>query len=249
MRIPILVVVIVLASQAQADDSKKKPEGSTVGLGTTKAEVRFPDKPAKKEIKDGAQYLLETMGGKAVFLATANPWLGKTDITNKDFVKTVFENAVGGLEKSLKGKKLSDKESKFADKYPSRDVDLDVPGLGIYRTRWVMTPTAFIQIVVAGPKDFVDGAGGQKVHGVVEGQGLNREPGRYSNSGCFTSGGRRQSIGPDRWRSSCARQFPHCSSACQCSCFQSDARSPIHRKMPNLRPLRPLHRRTTISLV
>ena len=162
MRILIMTLVVVLAYQVRADDSKKKSEESTVGLGATKAEVRFPDKPAKKEIKGGAQYLLETMGGKAVFLATANPWIGKTDITNKDFVKTVFENAVGGLEKSLKGKKLSDKEAKFADKYPSRDVDLDVPGLGIYRTRWVMTPTAFIQIVVAGPKEFVDGAEAKK---------------------------------------------------------------------------------------
>jgi len=139
-------------------DEPKKAETTKIELADAKADVQFPDKPAKKEVEGGVQYLLEAMGGKAVYLATANPWPDKTDLTNRDFVKTVFENAVGGLEKSLKSKKLADKESKFADKYPTRDVDLEVTGLGIYRTKWVMTPGAFVQLVVAGPKDFVDAA-------------------------------------------------------------------------------------------
>ena len=114
------------------------------------------------DVKGGAQYLLEAMDGKAVYLANANSLPAKADLTNKDFVKTLFETAVNGLEKSLKGKKLSDKESKFADKYPARDVELEVAGLGIYRTKWVITPAAFVQLVVAGPNEFVDAADAKK---------------------------------------------------------------------------------------
>lgn len=156
------VVFVVLLVMPSWSDEPKKSDGTKIELADAKAEVQFPDKPVTKDVKGGAQYMLEAMSGKAVYLATANPWLAKTDLANKDFVKTVFDNAVGGLEKSLKGKKLSDKESRFADKYPAREVDLEVAGLGIYRTKWVMTPEAFVQIVVAGPKEFVDGAEAKK---------------------------------------------------------------------------------------
>ena len=161
MRTATLAFCIVLSSFASAQETKKS-EATKIELGDSKAEVQFPDKPTKKDVKGGPQFLLETMGGKAVYLVTANSWPTKTDLANKDFVKTVFENAVGGLEKTLKGKKLSDKESKFAEKYPARDVELEAPGIGIYRTKWVMTPTAFIQLVVAGPKEFVEGADAKK---------------------------------------------------------------------------------------
>jgi hypothetical protein len=155
-------IIAVLWTIPISADEPKKADGAKIELADAKAEVHFPDNPTKKDVKGGTQYLLETLGGKAVYLATANPWPAKADITNKDFVKTMFDNAVAGLEKSLKGKKLADKESRFADKYPARDVDLEVAGLGIYRTKWVMTPGGFVQLVVAGPKEFVDGAEAKK---------------------------------------------------------------------------------------
>ena len=161
MRIAALTLAIVLTSFAGAE-APRKTEWTTIELGDSKSQVQFPGKPTKKDETGGPQFLLETMGGKAVYLVTANPWPTKTDLTNKDFAKTMFDTAVGGLEKTLKGKKLSDNESRFADKYPSRDVDLEAPGIGIYRTKWVMTPTAFIQLVVAGPKEFVDAADAKK---------------------------------------------------------------------------------------
>jgi hypothetical protein len=161
MRLLTLMLTVSLAVPLCADEPKKS-DWTKIRSDDGKLEVQFPEKPTKKDGKGGTQYLLETMGGKSVYLVMSNSFPQKVDPTNKDFVKTVFEGAVSGLEKSLKGEKVSDKESKFAGKYPARDVDLKVAGIGIYRTKWIMTETAFIQLVVAGAKEFVDGPDAKK---------------------------------------------------------------------------------------
>ena len=47
-------------------------------------------------------------------------------------------------------------------KYPSRILELEVPKVGPYRTRFVVTPTHFYQITFAGPKEFVESADAKK---------------------------------------------------------------------------------------
>ena len=50
----------------------------------------------------------------------------------------------------------------YDKKFPMKEVDLEVKGLGIYRTKWIITEKGFYQLVVAGPKDFIEGKDAKK---------------------------------------------------------------------------------------
>ena len=158
----IAVFVVGLLVAPLCADEPKKGEWTKTSMHKGQFEVSFPQKPKETATSSGKQYMVELMEGRAVLLSTVNPFPSKIDLSKKDVVKKVFDGAVGGLKKSIKGKTVSDRESIFMGKYPARDLDLQVPALGIYRTRWVLTEVGFVQLVAAGPKDFVDGADAKK---------------------------------------------------------------------------------------
>ena len=162
MRTLAAIFVVSLALPAGADEPKKgdKPKDAewTKVTEAGKFEIEFPGKPTEKVAPTGTQYLLQKTSPTALYLATAAPLPSKIDLTDDKAVKAVFDNAVTSTEKALGGKVVSDKEAKVADKYPARDVDLESPGIGLFRARLILTPTGFIQVIVAGPKEFVDGA-------------------------------------------------------------------------------------------
>jgi hypothetical protein len=162
MRTLATITAICLALPAGADEPKKddKPKDAdwTKVSEAGKFEIEFPGKPTEKAAATGTQYLLQKTSPTALYLATAAPLPGKVDLTDDKAVKTVFDNAVASTQKGLGGKVVSDKEAKVADKYPARDIDLQSPAIGLFRARLILTPTGFIQVIVAGPKEFVDGA-------------------------------------------------------------------------------------------
>lgn len=126
--------------------------------GATKFEIVFPDKAKANPGKGQKQWILERDGGKAALLMQVNSFPSAIDTGNADLAKTIMDGGQGALVNAFKGAKLlSSKEIKFG-KYPGRDVDVDAPGLGIYRVKFVLTPNNFYQITALGPKDFVDGA-------------------------------------------------------------------------------------------
>jgi hypothetical protein len=70
-----------------------------------------------------------------------------------------MEGASSSLKNIFKGAKVqSEKDFKFNDKYPARDMEIDVPMLGIYRTRFVLTGSKVYQVTVLGPKDYQSSA-------------------------------------------------------------------------------------------
>ena len=162
MRTLAALTVVALTLFAAADEPKKDPKPKAADWVKVsdpgKFEIEFPGKPTERASPAGTQYTLQMTSPSAVLMATAAPLPSKIDLTDDKAVRVIFDNAVKSTKEALGGKIVSDKESKLADKYPARDVDLETPLLGTYRARWVLTDKGFIQVVVSGPKDFVDGA-------------------------------------------------------------------------------------------
>jgi hypothetical protein len=124
----------------------------------------FPSKPTEKDAANGKQVLLEVRGGKAVYMLQFSKFADKkAAIDDKEFVDDLFKKTKAAVIGSFKGSKvLTEKRLTFAKKYPALDLDVDALELGIYRTRQILTPTHIYQVILLGPKDFVDAPEGRK---------------------------------------------------------------------------------------
>ena len=131
-------------------------------------------KPTERDSPAGKQYTLQKAGPTALYLATAAPLPGKVDVADEKVVKMVLDNAVKSIQTGLGGKVVSDRQSRVADKYPARDIELETPALGVYRARLILAPGGFIQVVTAGPKEFVDGAEAGRFRGCGKRHRLER---------------------------------------------------------------------------
>jgi hypothetical protein len=156
MRYLSLTLAILLAAPLAAQEAKKS-EWVKVASDKGKFEVLFPTKPTSPGAGEGAQqFLLESADGKSALLAQVNVYPEKIDLQSKETIDDMFKRALEGLQGSFKGSKVVEiKEITFDKKYRGKDVDLEVPDLGIYRTRWIATETGFIQLAVLGPKDYI----------------------------------------------------------------------------------------------
>lgn len=147
-----LVASPLVAAEPKIDWVKLKNEGG-------RFEVQFPGKPTDNSKAGAPQFVLEAEEGKVAFLTMANELPDVIDIKDKDVVKKMFDGGKDGLLKTFKGSKVvSERNVTFAGKYPSKEVDVEIPELGLYRTKWIATETTFIQMVVLGPKDYIEGA-------------------------------------------------------------------------------------------
>ena len=157
MRCLSMLVLGVLALPVWAQDPKIEWVKTKSDKG--QAEVNFPGKPVDNSKPNAPQFVLEAEGGKVAFLMMSNVLPAKIDVNDKDVIKKMFDGGKDGLMKNFKNSKVvSERNVMFAGKYPSKEVDLEIPELGIYRTKWVATPTVFVQLVVLGPKDYIEGS-------------------------------------------------------------------------------------------
>jgi hypothetical protein len=150
------VFVATTAMPLMADDANWEKVSSSDGKFT----AEFPAKPRTMPGGNARQIqiVLETSGGKHTYMVQSNSIENAIPIDNQEAVKTVFDGGESGLTKALKGKIVSSKDTTFSDqKYPARDIDMEVAAFGIYRVRLVLTGQRLYQITVLGPKDFVDG--------------------------------------------------------------------------------------------
>lgn len=145
-------LVLLLTAGLRADDGVKTETADG------KAEIMFPAKPVEKGGATNKQFILERDGGKAALLLQYNNLPKEADITNADAVKTVLDRGRDSLKNAFKGAKIAaEKDFKFADKYPARDIDAEVPGLGTYRTRFILTGSKFYQVTMLGSTDYLGG--------------------------------------------------------------------------------------------
>jgi hypothetical protein len=151
-----MLVLGVLALPVWADEPKIEWVTTKANKGQT--EVKFPGKPVDNSKPNAEQFVLEAEGGKVAFLMMSNVLPKEADIKDKDIIAKLFDGGKDGLIKAFKNSKIiAERNVTFAGKYPSKEVDLEIPDLGIYRTKWIATPTTFVQLVVLGPKDYVEG--------------------------------------------------------------------------------------------
>lgn len=161
MRLLTGILLVCFAGFAVAED---KTEWTTVLSKKGKYEVAFPGKVTEKDVEPaGLQTILEAEGGKAVYMTQVNLYPAAIDPTDKTVVSTTFKAAQDAVIKALGDPKIaSEKTGTFDKKFPMKEVDLEVKGLGIYRTKWIITEKGFYQLVVAGPKEFVEGKDAKK---------------------------------------------------------------------------------------
>ncbi|WP_020473321.1 hypothetical protein [Zavarzinella formosa] len=127
-----------------------------------KYEVSFPGKVIEKAVDgNGLQTMLGAMDGKALYMTQVNFFSATVDPSNKDWVDTKFKTTRDAFVKTLGNPKVLAETNGLMGELPTKDVDLEVVG-GIYRARWIISPKGFYQILIAGPKDFVDGKDAKK---------------------------------------------------------------------------------------
>jgi hypothetical protein len=159
-----LVALPLLAGPLAAGGEKTKwvkisPEGAN-------CEILFPAKPKEMPGKGMTQFLLEREGGKAALLLQIQDLPKELDIGNAAAVKLALDAGRDALKTLFKGGKLLvDKDVKVNGKYPGRDVDIDIPDLGIYRVRMILTGPKLYQVTALGPKDYLNGAEAKKFRG------------------------------------------------------------------------------------
>jgi hypothetical protein len=164
MRALAVIVSVGLALSAAGDDAKPKALEWTKVSQAGKFEIEFPGKPTEMPAPTGTVYQLSTANPIALYQVAAAPLPDKFDPTDAKAVKGVFDNAVASTEKVLGGKVVSNKEIQVGDKHPARDVELEGTILGRIRARLVLTSNGFLQVVVAGSKEVVDGADAKRFH-------------------------------------------------------------------------------------
>jgi hypothetical protein len=136
-------VLLLTAAGGSAQDAWKEftwKEG--------KCSVLLPGKPMAPK---GQAKTLQVSGKEGVYilLYEDNPAMAKAEPAT---IKQVFDAARDGLVKTLKGKLLSDKEVK-AGKYPGRELQIETPMTGTYRTRLYQVGPRYYQLILVAPKE------------------------------------------------------------------------------------------------
>ncbi|MCX7699986.1 MAG: hypothetical protein N2039_03835 [Gemmataceae bacterium] len=121
--------------------------------------IEFPGKPmdpGQLNKSKGQQLILEVLDGKGAYMLQHNQFEKAVDVKDADLVKRIFDGGQNGLEKALKGNISRADEGEFKG-FPTREIEMEVANLGIYRVKFVLTPNRFYQVTAAGPKEFTSG--------------------------------------------------------------------------------------------
>jgi hypothetical protein len=157
----IIACLICLVAGGLLAADKPESDGVKIAPKNGKFEVEFPDKPKETGTANSKIYRLERDSGKGnVILQVKTEEIPKIDIAKDNIVKITLDNAQKGIAKSFEkqgGKITSTNDLKLNDKYPARDVEIDVPKQGTFRLRMVLTPERLYQISILGSKDYLDG--------------------------------------------------------------------------------------------
>lgn len=143
------LIFAVVASAQESKSTKVEPRDG-------KCEITFPSKPTEKAGEKSVQIIMEALDGKAALMLQFNETPNKVTVEDAESVKKIFDLGQKALENKLEGKLVKSEDGKFSGQ-PSRDIDMEVKGLGIYRVRFIVTDSRFYQVTAAGPKEYVSG--------------------------------------------------------------------------------------------
>jgi len=154
-----LTTIVLSFSSLRAEDPK---EWVKIANDEAKYQTLFPAKPEETSAKGSQKFVLERENGKVALLLMVND-IGKgVDIDNPEIVKATLGKVGESIVQRLKGSKLlTEKETKFG-KYPAKEIDVESPQFGIYRTRVIFTGSRLYQVTILGPKEYQEGAEAKK---------------------------------------------------------------------------------------
>lgn len=161
--------LIIEDDKGKVDEYKRasanQPNNEWVKIAdkVAKFEVELPSKPKETLNKTGKQLVVEREGGKVALFIAVTDLPKQIDTGDAPAVKLILDNGQAAAIKGFKGGKLlSEQDFKFGLKHPARDLDIQIPNLGTYRQRMILTPTRFYVVVAMGPEDYLKGAEAKK---------------------------------------------------------------------------------------
>ena len=157
-RLTLCLALIVLPALLAEEKAETKGVKATSKDG--KASAVFPAKPTEKKAGERLVYLYESKDGKSAMAFNQDAMSKPIDPTDTALVEKLFTGGRENCIRGIKGKLLSKKALKLSA-YPGQTFDAEVTG-GIYRSRMYLTEKSLIQVIVVGPKEFVDGPEAKK---------------------------------------------------------------------------------------
>lgn len=153
--LPGLLLIAATVHAQEAQPTKVEPRNG-------RCSIEFPGKPTDRSADRGTQYIQQMLDGRAGLMLQFNEATNKVDPKDPEMVKKFFDKVQDAVQDALKGSKVTKSEDATFEKNPARDLELDVPDLGLYRVKLILTPNLFYQVAVCGPKDFVNGPQAKK---------------------------------------------------------------------------------------
>jgi hypothetical protein len=150
-----LVLPLLLAAQPEKPAVELKPFTDKEGGFS----IMLPAEPKKQSLKqkgpDGKEVVnnifhVDQKTHAYVVAYLKDPKLAKE---GKEGVEQALERARKGAEASLKAKLLEEKKVKLDDKHPGLEFQLEVPSVGVYRSRIYVVNDILYQLSVLGPKE------------------------------------------------------------------------------------------------
>jgi hypothetical protein len=143
-----LIVFLMAATSRAADPAEMKEFASKDGRFT----VMMPGDPAITKQGGQTRFLIDQ--GKQVLMVVYQdiPALENADAA---LIKKCLEGGRDAAVKNFKGKLISSTELKLGD-VPGIEFQIDVPKLGVYRSRLFQVKDRLYQVTALGPKDFTD---------------------------------------------------------------------------------------------
>ncbi len=146
---------LLLAAAAQAGETSLKEFKWEAGKCTVLMPGTPKELPPNKGVGPNGMTVETHMvlldAGKHVYLLayTANADLLKA---SDELKKKALDDGRDAAVRNIKGKLTSEKDVKVAGE-PGREIQIEAPGLGIYRARLVIIGDRLYQLVVAGPEE------------------------------------------------------------------------------------------------
>jgi hypothetical protein len=139
-----------------------KPDAKGVKITTKdgKVSIVFPSKPKTRKVDGIEVSVVEIMNGQRGYMLSYGDLPFEIDLTDKPLVEKAFGVARRDVIRSVEGKLVSKKDIKLGA-FPGHTYDAEMSE-GIYRVRLFLTGKRFVQILVFGPKEFVDSAEAKK---------------------------------------------------------------------------------------
>lgn len=156
----LLVAVVVLATQPLLLSEDKETKWQAAGPKGGKISAQFPGKPAEDKSDSLTKFELNLPNDKGSYLLLIGMLPFKLDLDNKEIVTKHLNAGRDGGVKAVKGKLVSEKDVKLG-KYPGRMIVVE-SDKNWFQVRFYVTETKLIQVIVTGPKEFVEGADAKK---------------------------------------------------------------------------------------